>query len=99
MSFRDQVLNHPRSGLSLSEAKTRRDHLANLPPELFEMAEQAAGTGASWSAKLKALVVGMQSLLDSLQKAEAAAPTSAAKPSPASTQIVHKGSSKSDPLK
>lgn len=101
MSFRDDVLTYyrRRPGLSLAEGKTRYDRMAGLPSELFEMAEQAAGKGASWSDKLRLLVVGMQSLLDSLQKAEAAAPTSAAKPSPASTQIVHKGGSKSDPLK
>jgi hypothetical protein len=99
MTFRDQVLAYPRAGLSLSEAKTKRDHLANLPPELFEMAEQNAGQGASFSAKLRQLVIAMQSLLSAAQKAEAAAPTSAAKPSPASTQIAHKGGIKSDPLK
>jgi hypothetical protein len=76
MSFRNDVLGYyrRRPGLSLAEGKTRYDRMAGLPPELFEMAEQAAGKGASWSDKLRLLVVGMQSLLDSLQKAEAAAP-------------------------
>ncbi len=86
MSFRDQVLNDPRlgSGLSLTEAKTRHDRLANLPPELFELAELQAGKGASFAAKLEALVAGMQSLFLEVQKAEAAAP--APKPSAASAQ-------------
>jgi hypothetical protein len=87
MSFRDDVLNYPRGGLSLAEGKTKHDHLANLPPELFEMAEQAAGKGASWSDKLRLLVVGMQSLLDSLQKAEAAAPAAPKPVAESTTQV------------
>jgi hypothetical protein len=80
-TFRDQVLNYPREGLTLAEGKTRRDHLANLPPELFEMAEQAAGARATFTDKLRAFVVGLRDLLIEAQAAEAAQP--AAKPAPA----------------
>jgi hypothetical protein len=79
-SFRDQVLNYPRDGLSLAEVSKRRDHLANLPPELFEMAEQAAGPGASFTDRLRALVVAMRQLLIDAQAAEATKPAAAAKP-------------------
>jgi len=83
MSFRDDVLNYPRqSGLSLSEVKDRHDHLANLPPELFEMAEAQAGKGASFADKLKAFVTALQTLVLEIQKAEAATP----KPSAAAAQ-------------
>lgn len=93
-SFRDTVLNFPRSGLSLAEASKRHDHLANLPPELFEMAEQTAGAQATFADKLRAFVVGLRDLLIEAQAAEAAQP--ATKPAPAAkakptTQVpVHK---------
>jgi hypothetical protein len=88
-TFRDQVLNYPRAGLSLAETRTRRDHLANLPPELFEMAEQAAGAQASFADKLRAFVVALQGLLEEAQSAEAkpaSKPAAAAKAKP-TTQV------------
>lgn len=85
MTFRDQVLNLPRAGLSLAEGKIRHGRLAGLPPELFELAELQAGKGASFVDKLKAFVTALQTLVVEVQKAEAAAP--AAK----STQVPAKG--------
>jgi hypothetical protein len=90
-SFRDEVLNYPRAGLSLAEVKTRRDHLANLPPELFEMAEQAAGPGASFTDRLRALVVAMRQLLIDAQAAEAAPTTKPAAKPAAGTPATPKG--------
>ena len=91
-SFRDEVLNYPRDGLSLAEVSKRRDHLANLPPELFEMAEQAAGPGASFTDRLRALVVAMRQLLIDAQATEATQPATkpAAKPA-AGTPATPKG--------
>lgn len=85
MSFRDDVLNYPRAGLSLAEGKTRRDRLANLPPELFELAELQAGKGASFVDKLEAFVTALQTLVVEVQKAEAATPDP--KPAAKSTQV------------